>query len=188
RAPSFAENGSALGWAHSTMAPLSFTCSSGRAEIGDAIEAKRNTTKILNHGSNLVCTSILRLQIADVAQQRLNLRIVEAAAEGRHLAFLALADAVQDEFVIALGVHQLRPDAAGDAAAALMAPATGRVENIGGILVGVRGAFGGERGRRKQPQHHRQNQKTHRIIPKKSKGRSNRPAPSLDRSSAYFNV
>src|SRR5260221_3983023 len=72
---------------------------------------------------------LIGFQLADIFDDRLDLRVVEDLAEGRHGAALAGLDALAEIVVAALRVHQLRP-LAGRPPAIGMTPAAGRGEDL----------------------------------------------------------
>src|SRR5882757_7364478 len=95
--------------------------------------------------------SWLILQIPDIGEDGVDLRIVEAAPERRHAGRLALLDLVDDVFVRLVGTGELGAAALG-AAAALMTPAARRREQLSDVqarrlLAGFRArGAGGDRG------------------------------------------
>src|SRR5258708_37046870 len=111
RLPSLLAKGSELGWAHSTMVPLSLIWAKPRAAAGApgssarARRAARPAARLAGTGR----VPSVALEMADVVDDALDLRVAERALEGRHRAFLAVLYAVDDEGVAALGARELWP-------------------------------------------------------------------------------
>src|SRR5579859_3790810 len=76
---------------------------------------------------SLLGFSATRLQITDVFDDLVDLRIVKGRAESWHGAWLAVLDAVANKIVVSFCVHELRP-LAGGAATVGMTPSAGRCE------------------------------------------------------------
>src|SRR5689334_7786075 len=79
--------------------------------------------------ANPPASSLIVLEIPDVAHDRLDLRVGERALEGRHGALLAVLDAMDDEIVTARRAGELRTFA-GFSATVLVAPAAGGSEEL----------------------------------------------------------
>src|SRR5690349_2844436 len=89
----------------------------------------------------LSASTFVRLQATDVAEDLVDLLIAECCAEGRHRTWLAVLDAVADEVVISLAIHELGPLAGGTAAVG-MTPAASGCEQLCDIELPVFGCGG----------------------------------------------
>jgi hypothetical protein len=83
---------------------------------------------------------VLWLEIIDIFDDRSNVGLVEHLAEGRHRAFLPSLDPVAKEFIVSLGVHQLRASSGDAAAIAVAEAAIGRKQYFD-IEGGLRGRW-----------------------------------------------
>src|SRR5271163_2072663 len=135
--------GRELGWAHRPIEPMERIVSSDRAPTGPirpmvATTASERMTFIFGVPNpnplqvpEFVRRSLVGLQRADIFDDLRDLRVVERCAESRHRAFLAVLDAVDDEFVAALRIHELRPSAGAPASVGVAKPADRREQLLG---------------------------------------------------------
>src|SRR5581483_4793474 len=107
RLPSLLAKGNALGCAQSAIAPLSLIMASvlAPAGTGSAIAAVTSAAATMAL-RRMVLTA---LETVDIMNDALDLIVGQRAIEGRHLAFFAVLDAVDDESVAALRAGELRP-------------------------------------------------------------------------------
>src|SRR5262249_39617074 len=80
----------------------------------------------------LACSSLVRLQIVNVLDDLIDLRIAEHRTKSRHRARLSVLDAVTEKVVVALCIHELRPFPGG-AAAMGVTPSTRGCEQLADI-------------------------------------------------------
>src|SRR5579863_10503693 len=103
RSPSLLAKGSALGCAHSVMAPLSLIDASVRASTGVAGPTVMisSTVANANPASTAIllrppCVALVGFESVNVMDNALDLIIAQGAFERRHGAFLARLDAIDD--------------------------------------------------------------------------------------------
>src|SRR5437762_3048043 len=138
--PVLLANGSALGLTQSVNAPRSITVSSERASAGafQSISSERLAAHRASRDGGF--NAALVIEPSNVGQDRDDLAVTEHRSIGRHGACLALLDTLDDVFVAALGLRQLRTSAR-MAAAVLVTKAAGGGEHLAAFDV-VRRGFG----------------------------------------------
>src|SRR6266851_537982 len=126
--PALLAKGSELGCAQIPIAPSERIVSSDRAATSwppRQSAARASTGRI----AFITISPLIGFQLADIFDDRVDLRVVEDFAEGRHGAALAGLDALAEVVVAALRMHQLRP-LAGHPPAIGMTPAASRGEDL----------------------------------------------------------